>query len=193
MTRTTDADPSSQVIPFPERSATTDAPLAPGWDALKQELVAATRDLWTTAQEDLVDAYDRQVVADEYEFRARFGFERPRRDRKHLIELKHALDLTDREIRLLQRAGALSYKPEAVRLNASRWMMVYGQFMLATLGLMGLQACHLASRQNTVTLLLIVKLVGLAVMLMGMGWFIQYIYICPWRIQKRTRAYQRKH
>jgi hypothetical protein len=141
--------------------------------------VAATRDVWTTAQEDLVDAYDRQVVADEYEFRARFGFERPRRDRKHLIELKHALDLTDREIRLLQRAGALSYKPEGVRLNASRWMMVYGQFMITTLGLMGFQACHLASRQNTVTLLLIAKLVGLAAIFAGMGWFIQYIYIRP--------------
>lgn len=78
-------------------------------------------------------------------------------------------------------------------MNASRWMMVYGQFMIATLGLMGFQACHLASRQNAVTPLLIAKLVGLAAIFMGMGWFIQYIYIRPWRIQQRTQVYQRKH
>lgn len=192
MTRTTDSDHSRQVIPFPERSALTDIPSTAGWDVLKQELVAATRDVWATAQEDLVDDYDRQVVADEYEFRVRFGFERPRRDRKHLIELKHALDLTDREIRLLQRAGALSFKPEGVRLNASRWMAVYGRFMIATLGLLGLQVCHLLSRQNAVTLLLIAKLVGLAVTLVSMVWFIQRIYIRPWLIQRRTQVYQRK-
>lgn len=165
MTPTTGADLPGQVIPFPERETLADASTAPDWDALKQELVAATREAWATAEEDLVDAHDRQVVDDEHEFRARFGFERPRRDRKHLIELKHALDLTDREIRLLQRSGALPFKPGGVRLSASRWMAVYGRVMIATPGLLALQTCHLASRQNAVTALLIAKLVGLAVAL----------------------------
>jgi hypothetical protein len=106
--------------------------------------------------------------------------------------LKHALDLTDREIRLLQRAGALSFRPGWVRLSASRWMAVYGRVMIATLGLLALQTCLLASRQNAVTVLLIAKLVGLAVAFAGMGWFIQSIYIRPWLIQKRTQVYQRK-
>lgn len=192
MSPASEADISGQVIPFPEREMLVDASTAPDWDALKQELVAATRDAWATAEEDLVDAYDLQVVADEHAFRARFGFERPRLDRKHLIELKHALDLTDREIRLLQRAGALSFKPGGVRLSASRWVAVYGRVMIATLGLLGLQTCHLASRQNAVTFSLVAKLVGLAVAFAGMGWFIQSIYIRPWLIQKRTQMYQRK-
>ncbi|MET3654409.1 hypothetical protein [Dyella japonica] len=90
------------------------------------------------------------------------------------------------------RAGALSFKPKEVLLSASRWMMVYGRLMLAMLGLMGFQAYHLASRQSTVTLLLIAKLVELAAIFVGMGWFIQRIYIRPWLIQRRTQVYQRK-
>lgn len=156
-------------------------------ERLKSELVAAIREGVSKADLITTDKRDRQVVADERAFIARFGFDRPQRDREGLIQLKHAKDLTDREIRLLKLTCAIRFGAQGVQLAASRSIAVFGRALICLLGLQMVYACLLVAHSGSAAPILVMKLAGVAVMLMGMGWSVHQLYVQPWLIQRRTQ------
>lgn len=132
---------------------------------------------------------DRLAIADERAFKARFGFDRPRRYRENLIRMKHTLDLTDKEIRLLKITGSLPFDARGARLAASRLMAIYGRVLIVLLGLLMAYAWLLAgAHRPSLTPTVAWKLMGVIAVLNGLGWIVHQFYIRPWDIQQRTRA-----
>ena len=118
------------------------------WERLKPEVLTAIREGVAMADVIATDERDRHVIDDECAFIARFGFDRPRRDREGLIQLKHAKDLTDREIRLLKLTCALRFSTDGVHLAASRGIAVFGRAVMSLLGLQMLYAWALAAHSS---------------------------------------------
>lgn len=174
------------VIPFPKRD-----PAVREHDHERHQLIAellmAVREGTAMAGEIVSDEWDRQVIADERAFIARFGFDRPRRYRESLIQLKHAVDLTDREIRLMGFTSSLRFDAHGVQLAASRGIAVFGRGVICLLALQMLYAWLLAAHSNNPAPILVLKLAGVAVMLVSMGWCVHQLYVRPWLIQKRAR------
>jgi len=174
------------VIPFSRRDSTviehdTDR------QQLKSEVLAAVREGAAMADAAAFDEWDRQVIGDERAFIARFGFDRPRCYRESLLRLKHAVDLTDREIRLMKFTSSLRFGAHGVQLAASRGIAVFGRGLIGLLGLQMLEAWLLATRSTEPAPILILKLAGVAFMLMAMGWCVHQLYVQPWLIQRRTQ------
>jgi len=179
--------PHHHVIPFSRR----DLPVndhETEWERLKPEVLAAIREGVAMADDIGADERDRHVIADERAFIARFGFDRPRRDREGLIRLKHAKDLTDREIRLLKLACAIRFGTHGVQLAASRSMAVFGRAVMTLLALEMVDAWYLATHSPLRPPILVLRLVGVMVMLLLMGRAIHQLYVRPWQIQQRTRC-----
>jgi hypothetical protein len=176
------------IIRFPGRSATR--PVQGTADAHWRELILAVREGLATAQDDPLDERDRRAIADEYTFKARFGFVRPRRDRERLIRMKHTFDLTDDEIRVLKRAGALSFGVHQVRWVAERWLAAYGWLVLGFLGLQESIAWVMTLQRSVVPPLLLLKLVSLTAVFSGLGWLVHTVHVQPWQIAKRVRRRQ---
>lgn len=180
-------NPYRDVIPFSRRDPSvkqhdTD------WQQLKSEVLTAVREGAAMADDAVFDERDRQVILDERAFIARFGFDRPRRYRESLIRLKHAMDLTDREIRLMSFTSSLRFGAHGVQLTASRGIAMFGRTLIGLLALQMLYAWLLAAYSNNPAPILVLKLAGVAVMLAGMGWCVHQLYVQPWLIQKRARG-----
>lgn len=114
---------------------------------------------------------------------ARFWFDQPWRDRENLIRLKHEADLTDREIRLLKFTCTLRFDADGVRLVAPRSLAIFGRIVM---GFLGLEAWGLASKSSLPVPDLLLRLAGIMVMLLMMGWAVQQIYIRPRQIRQRA-------
>lgn len=156
------------------------------WERLKHEVLASIRE--GVAMADIgIEELDRQVIVDERAFIARFGFDRPRRYRESLIQLKHTKDLTDREIRLLKHTGSLRFDARGVRLAASHSIAIFGRMVIGWLGLQMIYAWDLATHSTIHTPFLMLRFAALMLLLMGIGWGIHQIYVRPWLIQQRTR------
>ncbi len=173
------------VIPFSRKDPCVKEPDIE-WHKLKSELLNAVREGALTADDLFVDEHDRQAIADERTFIARFGFDRPRRFRESLIRLKHAADLTDREIRLMGFTSSLRLGAHGVQLAASRGFAVFGRAAIGLLALHMLYAWLLAAHSSSPAPILVLKLVGVAVMLALMGLCVHQLCVRPWLIQKRT-------
>lgn len=153
---------------------------------LEREVRQAVREGAAHAEALSLEVHDRHVVGEERAFRARFWFDRPRRDRENLIRLKHEADLTDREIRLLKFTCSLRFDADGVRIVASRSLAIFGRIVMGFLGLEGLEAWGLASKSSLPVPDLLLRLAGIMVMLLMMGWAVQQIYIRPWQIRQRA-------
>ena len=156
--------------------------------ALRRDLLNAVREGAACAQNDDENERDRQAIDDERVFIARFGFDRPRRYRESLMKLKHAEDLTDREIRLMYHTFSLRSDAQGVQLNASRGIAILGRVVLGILCLQIVNAWVLAGHASMPTPMLACRFSVLMIMLLAMGWFVHWAYIRPWQIQQRTRA-----
>ena len=175
------------VIPFSRRGPPEEV-LGPDCNRLKSEVMEAVREGAATADETMVVEHDRQAIVDERTFIARFGFDLPRRYRESLIRLKHTVDLTDREIRLLGFTSSLRLGAHGVQLAASCSLAVFGRAAIGILAFQMLYAWLLAAHSSSPAPILVLKLVGVAAMLAVMGWSIYQIYVQPWLIQKRVRG-----
>lgn len=154
---------------------------------LEHDVRQAVREGAAHAEALSLEVHDRHVVGEERAFRARFGFDRPRRDRENLIRLKHEADLTDREIRLLKFTCSLRFDADSVRLVASRILAIFGRIVMGFLALEGLEAWGLASESSLPVPVLLLRLAGVMVILLVMGWAVQQIYLRPWQIRERVR------
>lgn len=137
-------------------------------------------------EDDLFDKADRVAMGSEDAFIKRFGFDAPLRDRKHLIELKHHADLTGREIRLLRRAGSLSFGTTSASVSAPMIMAAWGWLQLLVLFGLMLLAFLLAGRTPMPPALQMAKLVAIEGTLSVNGWVVSQAYIRPHRIQRRV-------
>jgi hypothetical protein len=129
--------------------------------------------------------WDRATIEREDLFLRRYGFDWPRRYREALIRLKHERDLTDREIKLLYRAGCLKRNAHDVRFEASKWLAFAGWALIAslvpTIILVLLEIVMHAP--NTVTRGL--AELGAAGWLLALVWMGYTFYVKPWRILMR--------
>lgn len=177
----------SVVVPFSRK----DPPVKVSgieWRQLKSELLNAVREGAATAEDIYFDEYDRQAIIDERTFIARFGFDRPRRFRESLIRLKHAAGLTDREIRLMRFTSSIRVGAHGVQLAASRSFAVFGRAAIGLLALHMLYAWLLAAHSSDPAPILVLKLLGVAIMLVIMGSCVHQICVQPWLIQKRVKG-----
>ena len=175
-----------QILRFPDRRQSPPVSRT-GWEAHWQTFLQVTREALATADDDPMDERDHHAIADEYVFKTRFGFVRPRRDREHLLHLKHDADLTDAEIIALKHAGALSFRRDGVHLLAERWLAAYGWLVLGFLGLMESLAWTATLQRGGVPPILLLKLVSLTLVFGGLGWIVHQIHVRPWQIAKRVR------
>lgn len=178
-------DSLHSVIPFSRKDPLVSEP-GIEWHQLKSEVLRAVREGAATAEDIYFDEHDRQAIIDERTFISRFGFDRPRRFREGLIRLKHAADLTDREIRLMRFTSSLRLGTHGVQLAASRGFAVFGRAAIGLLVLHMLYAWLLAAHSSEAAPILVLKLLGVAVMLAIMGSCVHQLCVRPWLIQKRA-------
>lgn len=131
---------------------------------------------------------DHNAIDDERVFIHRFGFDWPRSDRIGLIALKHRLDLTDREIRLLKRTGNLKRRQGMVTLRSTRWAAIFGR-CLATFALFEfgtVMLLELLTIHHALSGLQVAKLYGMTAFVLAMVWLVYLGYIKPWVIEQRV-------
>lgn len=134
----------------------------------------------------LAAARDQRAVEDEQYFARRFGFDWPRRDRVGLFELKHAYDVTDRQIQFFRWTGNLKRQNGTVALAATRGWAVYGQCLIAWMLLMvALVVTRDAFAIPRVPLMDIARLCGLAAFVAIGTWGVHLGFVEPWRAQCR--------
>lgn len=138
---------------------------------------------------DALSPTDEKLVDDEVAFQQRFGFDWPRVHRRELLWLKRDLDLTDAEIRLLQRTGNFVLEPSSVRLDVKRSHYLFGWAQIVCLGVfIGVPILLVVGSQR---LLLPWQWVVLALWSFGtygVGRGLHYLYVRPYQIFRRTRA-----
>lgn len=179
-----DPNDDDRIVPFrapgfgaPSQTARADV------ERLRRELAAHGE-----APEQLSEA-DQRAVDDEEVFRQRFGFDWPRLHRRRLLWLKRELDLTDMEIRLLQRTGNFVLDPGAVSVRARRWHWLWGWFQIWCLGLVIGVPCALVLGSNELLLpwqWAVLILWGLGSWWLGRG--IHWYWVRPFQIVRRTQA-----
>lgn len=133
-------------------------------------------------------ARDQDTIDDERVFIRRFGFDWPRSDRIGVIALKHRLDLTDREIRLLKWTGNIKRRRGVVKLASARWAAFFGRclatFVLFEFGVVVL--LELVAAHHALSALQVAKLYGLTAFVLAMVWLVYLGYIKPWVIEQRV-------
>lgn len=133
--------------------------------------------------------WDRATVEREDLFLRRFGFDWPHRYREALIRLKHERELSDREIRLLFRAGCLKRSADDIRFEADRWVAVMGWMLIACLSPTIVLYASMVSTHVPTTLSSGLASIGVAGFLLILVWMGYTFYIKPWRIHARSLAH----
>lgn len=133
-------------------------------------------------------AHDHDAIDDEHVFIRRFGFDWPRSDRIGVIELKHRLDLTDREIRLLKWTGNLRRSRGVVTLASARWAAIFGRCLaaFAVFEFALVMLLEMAATHHALSAAQIAKLYGLTAFVLAMVWLVYLGYIKPWVIEQRV-------
>lgn len=180
-------DDAKKVVSFP-------APLRTGYDdsdALSTTFVQHVR-AQVAEHGQLSDALspaDEKLVEDEVAFQKRFGFDWPRVHRRELLWLKRDLDLTDAEIRLLQRTGNFFLEPSSVRLDVKRWFYLVGWAQIVSLGVcIGVPILQVVGSQRFLLPSQWVILALWSLGAYGLGRGLHYFYVRPYQIFRRTRA-----
>lgn len=86
---------------------------------------------------------DHQALVDEAYFKKRFGFALGKRGRQALLEVIDLYDLSDHEVRRLNRFDCLRWDGHTLHIHGSWLLAATGTFYIVCLGLFGL-ACGLA-------------------------------------------------
>lgn len=167
-----------KVTPFP-------TPPGPYHGAVMTKLLGAIDRAVMTAATQQAAAADEFVVSDETAFRRRFGFVVCRHDRRQLLALKLQRDLTDREIRILQRSGSLLFEDDAARISAPVAFPVWGALQLCALFAVMLLG-FLAFESHPFQWRTFLPLVGVETLCLAVIWGVDQIYIMPWRIKRRV-------
>lgn len=133
-------------------------------------------------------ALDRDAIDDERVFIRRFGFDWPRDDRIAVIVLKHRLDLTDREIRLLRWTGNLRRKNGVVTLASTRWAALFGRgvALVVWLEFTAMLLLQMLTVHHALSAIQALKLYGATATVLVVVWLIHLGYIKPWIIEQRV-------
>lgn len=132
--------------------------------------------------------WDRATVEREDLFLRRFGFDWPHRYREALIRLKHQRELSDRETKLLFRAGCLKRSEDDVRFETNRWLAVTGWILIACLSPTIVLFVSMIAMHAPTTFSRGLAAIGVAGWLLILVWMGYAFYIKPWRIHERSFA-----
>lgn len=175
---------SDNVVSFPGLRRETTEPRRD----IEQEVLDALGVGLGALEDDLVDEVDREAIDNEDAFVRRFRFDAPRGHRRQLIHLKHEADLTDREIRLLSRAGALKFKGATAAISAPLCLAAWGWTQLAGLSSLMLLGFLVASRVAAPTMMQVTQLIAFEFALLIVGLALLNLYVVPRRILNRVLA-----
>jgi hypothetical protein len=162
------------------------SPVAHGLPKFEREFLNTLEEGLCSLEDDLFEEADQAAIDSEDVFIKRFRFDAPRRDRKRLIQLKHHADLTDREIRLLNRAGSLLFGATSASISAPMILVIWGWIQLLLLFVLMLLAFLLAGRTPMPPALQMAKLLAIEATLSVICWAVFQMYIRPHRIQQRV-------
>lgn len=126
-----------------------------------------------------------QLALAEAIFIQRFKFDAPKCVRDQIYRLKQERDVTDLEIKILKRTGALVIKDHQVWVNEGRWMLWVGLFLFA---LVVLYCAFWATVFQYSQLTLFQKMMAegyYAVLFCALCWGIKRNLLSPYRIVKR--------
>lgn len=157
-----------------------------GTCGIEQEVLDALNEGLGALEDDLIDAADRNAIDHETVFIKRFGFDAPRQRRRHVFELKHHADLTDREIRLLHRTGSLSFNTAAATISVPIFISVWGWFQLLYLLALMFVTFQVATHVVTPTGVQIIRVIAFEFVLLALVWAVLYVYMRPRRIFQRV-------
>lgn len=92
------------------------------------------------AREIELSSEDLKALQSEQQFKARFGFALGRRGRQSLFEVIDRYDLTDAEVRALDRVGCFDWDGHTLRVRARRWIGFAGIAYLTVITLLAVLA-----------------------------------------------------
>lgn len=183
------SDDGTNVVPFSRRGATIDADAA----AVDKDVEAA---LWrsfeaiqqrTAPSEQKPLSEDAKAIESESAFKARFGFDAPRHRRQQTLALKHDADLTDREIRLLQRFRCLAFTGKAAEISAPVYLAMWGYLQIGAVAILMLCTFAVALGSTQPAHIVAAKLAGAEGLMLGFAVAIAYQFVWPYKLLKRTR------
>lgn len=131
---------------------------------------------------------DEQVLVDERAFQRRFGFDAPRERREQVVQLKHDADLTDREIRGLNRTRSLTFKNGMASISAPLIVALWGGFCIAYLFGLMLLAFYAAERSTQDPIVVVAKLAVVEAVLLATCVLVSHVYVWPRQLLKRVRS-----
>ena len=130
---------------------------------------------------------DWEAVDDERLFRKRFALDACRERRKAVVlYFKHEADVTDEEIRVLARSGALQFKGiDEIEIETSRIEQIWGYILCTAISLLmtlGFLAAMQAKSPTWLQMGLVALFEG---MLAALVWAVLYQYVRPNQIRRR--------
>jgi len=158
-------------------------------DAMQEVLVAI--DTAIKEAEWSPDYQDQLAVRDERVFHQRFRFSVNRQQREQIIALKHEVDLTDKEIRILRSSVSLDFQNSKLKSTFLAAVTVWGYaqiVLIALIILIGTLGTVLAPH---VSWLRIAGMLLLDVLLLLILIFVCETFIWPQRLRKRVQQSQR--
>lgn len=132
------------------------------------------------------DRLDEEAIDNERLFYYRFAMDLPRPAREQVVGIKRKYGLTDAECRWLRRSGQFRVTRDSAELVSDRWVPAAGWFYSVVV----MAFCG--------TGLLLIALSGapawkqalgaavLAAFWVGSGWFINRMFLAPWRWLRRA-------
>jgi hypothetical protein len=128
------------------------------------------------------------VAATEASFVARFGFDAPPRIRAHVEELKARYEFTDRELRYLKWAGALSLRCDEVNLRPSPALFWTGCALLLPLAVALFHAIVRFIQLPSSELLATALALGVIFVYVALAWLVYWTFCSPYFLLKRRMS-----
>lgn len=139
------------------------------------------------AREIELSSEDLKALQSEQLFKARFGFALGRRGRQSLFEVIDRYDLTDAEVRALDRVGCFDWDGHTLRVRARKWIGFAGILYLAVIAIItALAASAIASLAKAAWQPRAV-LWAILVALLLIGMMIYKLYLMPFQLFGRRR------
>ena len=142
------------------------------------KLLLATRSL---------EKLNQMALANSRMFRYRFGFEPPRLQvRQQVLDIQKNFELTDEEIRWLRHAGHLVISRHEAKIVVTRLSPISGWLQMTALSMVCGALIIQINLSGTFTWNHAVALLAVSSIWIGLGWFLNSLYLAPWRTIKRS-------
>lgn len=136
-----------------------------------------------------IDEIDRISLANEHLFRHRFGFIANRAVRKQVIEIKQRYDMTDYDIRWLQRSTQMTIRNNEANISPDRVSLVFAWINFSVLSYVCMTMLFQISFSSAPAWKQALATILVGGVWSGLAWVLKSLYVSPWRTVKRIRAF----